>query len=159
MTSDLHIVVDVRDNQTMSRYSVISNGKVTFHNAGTEQLVITPKSAGDEPFCRKDGTKWPNQTVTVKKNNGVRPVFSCDAYLEENGELQYTAKIGNAAAEDPIVILERKMMMQPKPDPIVILERDNIGPDLLIAAAGFLVGATLAGLVVLSRLRSGGPRP
>ena len=145
--SELIIVVGVRNDQTMSQYGMPSNGKLTFHNAGDEDLVVTPKSGS--PFCASNKVTVIPQIV-VEPDDQVT-VRICTAYSEN--EFLYTARIGQAAEEDPIVILERAYTIQPpKTEPtIVILERKSTGENLLWGSAGLIVGIALAGLVLIIR--------
>ena len=78
--ADLTIVVDVRDNQTMSSYKMPTSGKVEFVNASTtDTLVIAPKTPHTLPFCESDKTtphsdttqgcrQWFGDTVHICKN-------------------------------------------------------------------------------------------
>jgi len=152
--SDLMIVVDVRDGQTMSQYSMSKSGKLTFANASDQDdLTVTPKNG--EPFCENNKTTViPKIVVAPEDEETVR---ICTAYADS--EFLYTAKIGLATEEDPIVILERSYVQKtPQTEPIVILERLSPGEGLIWGAAGFIIGVALVGLVVINRWRSGGPR-
>lgn len=152
--SDLMIVVDVRNGQTMSQYSMAKSGKLTFANASDQdELSVKPKSG--MPFCENDKTtEIPEILVAPGAEETVR---ICKAYGDS--EFLYTAKIGSATEEDPIVILERSYVPKtPTYEPIVILERLSPGEGLMWGAAGFIIGVTLVGLVVINRWRSGGPK-
>ena len=102
--ANVNIAVTVQDNQTMSQYAMTKSGKVSFFNAGDGPLlVVTPKSG--TPFCRHDGmTVVPR--IEVPKGES-RKVSICDLYGQ--GQFLYTAQIGTALPEDPIVILERSL--------------------------------------------------
>lgn len=152
--SDLMIVVDVRNGQTMSQYSMARSGKLTFANASTQgDLSVKPKQGA--PFCENDKTTViPEIVVSPDDEETVR---ICNAYGD--GEFLYTAQITGAEPEDPIVILERSYVPKtPTTEPIVILERLSPGEGLVWGAAGFLIGVALVGLVVINRWRSGSPR-
>lgn len=151
--SELTIVVGVRNDRTMSQYGMPTNGKLTFYNAGDEDLVVTPKTGS--PFCASNKVTVIPQIV-VEPDDEVT-VRICTAYT--GNEFLYKARIGQTVEEDPIVILERAYTIQPpKTQPIVILESKSAGENLLWGAAGLIVGIALAGLVLLVRWRSGGPR-
>ena len=103
--ADLKIVVDVRDNQTMSNYKVPKSDKVEFVNASTtDTLVITPKPpATTLPFCettRRRRFRYHSRLPPV-----VRELYTSARTGTEQSS--YTAQIGTAAAEDPIVIIEK----------------------------------------------------
>ena len=104
--ADLTIVIDVRDNQTMSSYRIPKSGKLVFRNASTtDQLVITPKGDGGTlPICDN------NQPIPTPLTIGAGASKTVNICGDFNGqEFLYTAQIGQAAAEDPIVIIEKKM--------------------------------------------------
>ena len=103
--ADLTIVIDVRDNQTMSSYKIPKSGKLTFKNSSTtDALVISAKGDNALPICENNQPIPPPLTIAAGTSKTVR---ICDTF---NGqEFLYTAQIGQAAAEDPIVIIERKM--------------------------------------------------
>ena len=134
--ANLNIAVTVKDNQTMSQYAMTKSGKVAFFNNGDGPLlVVTPKSGS--PFCQ------PNGTAVIPKievpHGQMRKVSICDLYGK--GEFLYTAQIGTALPEDPIVILERGFK----------LNRDlSVGLGIGIVA-GFVVAYAL--------LRMRAPRP
>lgn len=127
--ADLTIVVTVRGNQTMSLYKVPKNGKVTFVNASTDgDLVVTPKGSGSMPFCEDDKvTAWPG----IVPKNDEDTVRICNAF--EGDELLYTAQVGTALPEDPIIIFEKSNVALNLASAIVI---------------GFVVGAALTVIIV-----------
>ena len=152
--SDLMIVVDIRNGQTMSQYSMAKSGKLTFANASTQgDLTVKPKEG--PPFCENNKTTVIPQIVVPP--NDEESVRICTAY--GNSEFLYTAQITGADPEDPIVILERSYVPKyPTYEPIVILERLSPGEGLMWGAAGFIIGVALVGPVVINRWRSGGPK-
>jgi hypothetical protein len=133
--ADLTIVVDVRNNQTMSSYSIPPSGKLVFmNNSGIDSLVISPKD-GDPPlpFCENNGDT-PKTLPPIGKYSSDT-VKICDSF---NGEyFLYTAQIGQAAAEDPIVIIEKSKM--------------NYWDPGVAAVAGALIGAGITYFIVRSR--------
>ncbi len=103
--ADLTIVHDVRGNQTMSHYRIPPSGKLVFENASdTGALVIRPKMSGDTlPFCDMNG-KLPKPLPPIEKGK-PETVKICNNFTGD--DFVYTAQIGQAAIEDPIVIIER----------------------------------------------------
>ena len=136
--ADLTIVVDVRNNQTMSSYKVPKSDKVVFVNASTtDTLVITPKTRSDLqttlPFCESDKTTPIPMPLTVAAS-GSGTVHICKNW---NGtEFLYTAQIGTAAAEDPIVIIEKPKLNFYTPE------------------VAFLAGAVLAAVITYFIMKS-----
>jgi hypothetical protein len=134
--ADLTIVVNVRDNQTMSSYKIPPSGRVEFVNAAANQgdLVISPKPlAAALPFCESNGTTPETLPPIPPGGSGLTKI--CSNFAGE--EFLYTAQIGTAAPEDPIVIIEKS-----KPhywDPGVA------------AVAGALLGAGITYFIVRSR--------
>jgi hypothetical protein len=109
--ADLTIVVDVRqletgEWQTMSSYKVPRSGKITFTNASkTDSLKISGKEAFPAlKLCELNGTEIVLPLEVPKEDSRV--VKICDSFTEP--EFLYTAKIGDALEEDPIVIIEKK---------------------------------------------------
>jgi hypothetical protein len=134
--ANLNIAVTVKDNQTMSQYAMTKSGKVAFFNAGDGPLLVVTPKAGS-PFCRNDGLTVIDR-IEVPKDE-FRKVKICDLY--NSSEFLYTAQIGTALPEDPIVILERGFK----------LNRDiSVGLGIGIVA-GFVVAYAL--------LRMRAPRP
>ena len=104
--ADLTIVVDVRGNQTMSSYRIPPSGKIKFVNAATNQgdLEISPKPPATElPFCENNGTT--PETLAPIPPGGSGETRICSGF--GGGEFLYTAQIGTANPEDPIVIIEK----------------------------------------------------
>jgi hypothetical protein len=144
--ADLTIVVDVRNNQTMSSYRVPKSDKVVFVNASTtDALVISPKDDGVDPpetlpFCESDKTTPIPMPLTVAAS-GSGHVHICKNW---NGtEFLYTAQTGTAAAEDPIVIIEKPKLNFYTPE------------------VAFLLGAAVAAVITyfIVKSRSGRTRP
>jgi hypothetical protein len=133
--ADLTIVVDVRNNQTMSSYRVPKSDKVVFVNASkTDTLVITPKPPETTlPFCESNKTTPIPMPLTVAAS-GSGTVHICKNW---NGtEFLYTAQIGTAAAEDPIVIIEKSKL-------------NVFTPEL-----AFFIGAALAAVITYFIVKS-----
>lgn len=139
--ADLTIVHNVRNGQTMSSYAIPPSGKLEFVNASSDggDLVITPKPGGTLPFCENNGTS--PKALPPIQHGQPETVKICNDYA--GGEFLYTAQIGTANAEDPIVILERKMSLSPDPLAMLLL--------------GLGVGAGIAYLI--TRARANRPRP
>jgi hypothetical protein len=142
--ADLKIEVIVRDNQTMSVYRVPRSGKINFVNASkTDQLVVTlknpvttPEIPTTWPFCDSNRRTEVNPLIVDK--GSAKVVRICDKYTDD--EVLYTAKIGNANAEDPIVIIEPYMtgpIFSLLRDPIVIIEAALV---VLALALGYVLG-------------------
>jgi hypothetical protein len=108
----LRIEIDVRDKdnvpvkQTMQVYRVPENEKVTFVNLDRDQdMVVRPKPVDNiAPFCEKNDASKAKPVINVPKNKKVT-VSVCENY--DGNEIRYTAKIGSAGDEDPIVIIEK----------------------------------------------------
>lgn len=132
--ADLTITVDVRDGQTMSSYQLPHNGKLTFFNASkTDELKVWPKNAGDMPFCANDKvTAIPQIAVPPQDQQSVR---ICSAFGSE--EFLYSAQIGTAAPEDPIVILETDKV---------------VTPGILYLVGGLVVGIAIGYVIAASTL-------
>jgi hypothetical protein len=141
--ADLTITVDVRNEQTMSSYMIPPSGKLTYENKSEDfELVISSKSADAPlPFCESNGNT-PIPLPLVVPKDGSATVKICDAFT--GNEFLYTAQIGNYAAEDPIVIIERSK---------------NLSLDPLAALfIGAGIGAALAYLIVKSRAKKMHPQ-
>jgi hypothetical protein len=142
--ADLSITVDVREIdagnfQTMSSYTIPNSQKVKFTNASmTENLVISLKKGAGDPLCENNQpVKFP---ITIPRN-GDRTMHVCKTF--DGDEFLYTAQIGQADPEDPIVIIEKtkSFMLTPL-------------TSALIAAA---IGAAITYLIM--RSRAGRMRP
>jgi hypothetical protein len=108
----LEIIVDVRDDQTMSQYKTPKNGKIKFHNADTTYVLeIKAKQDAPWPFCNKDHVT-PRQPFKVDPGT-AKAAWICNTV--ESGELLYSAQIGTAKEEDPIIIFEKtkKLVFDP----------------------------------------------
>ena len=110
--ADLTIYVDAQpakgEMQTMSSYKIPPSGKIIFENVaeGQGDLVISPKHpAIPLPFCRSDGTTA--KTLDAIPPGGKGGVKICNDFTGDR--FLYSAQIGDTKAEDPIVIIEKKM--------------------------------------------------
>jgi hypothetical protein len=144
--ADLTIYVDVQlangQLQTMSGYKIPPSGKTIFENIAKDQgnLEILPKHPNISlPFCKSDGKT--EKTLGAIAPGGKGGVKICDSFTGQ--QFLYTARIGDTNAEDPIVIIERKMNFSPDPYSMLFV--------------GLGVGAALAYLVV--KARAGRQRP
>lgn len=133
--ADLTIVHDVRANQTMSHYKIPPSGKLVFENASDAgALNISSKEAGSTlPFCDMNG-KTPITLQPIEKGK-PQTVKICDDY--QGREFLYTAQIGQAALEDPIVIIEKSKNFALDPLATLFL--------------GAVIGAGIAYFIVKSR--------
>jgi hypothetical protein len=130
--ADLTIVVDVRDNQTMSSYRIPPSGKLTYINASkTDDLTISQKNEHPLPLCDSNASTSIPLPLVIQKDDS-QTVRVCSNFT--GGEFLYTAQIGTAAAEDPIVIIEKSKSMAIDP--------------LTAAILGAAVGVTLTLLYV-----------
>jgi hypothetical protein len=108
----LEIIVDVRDNQTMSQYNTPKSGKIKFTNAVPKanppdpapMLLVTPKEGHPWPFCKKGNTE-PMQAPISVPGGESKAAWICDSFA--GTEVLYTAQIGTATPEDPIIIFEK----------------------------------------------------
>jgi len=134
--ADLQIIVEVQDNQTISNFSIPPSGKLVFKNGaakGMGDLEIKPKSPTIElPFCKSNG-KDPESLPMIAPGDDAT-VYICSNFTDR---FFYTAQIGQAAIEDPIVIIEKSK---------------NLSLDPLAALfIGAGIGAALVYLIVKSR--------
>jgi hypothetical protein len=138
--ADLTIVVEVENNQTFSRFSVPPSGKLVYRNGATAgDLLIAPKSPTTElPFCESNGK---DEKPVLPIGPGEEDTFHiCDG---DTDNFYYTAKIGQAYIEDPIVIIEKKQ---------------NYALDPWMAGIfGALIGAAIAYLSIKSRAKQDPP--
>jgi hypothetical protein len=133
--ANLTIVVDVRDAQTMSSYKIPESGKLVYKNASKDfDLTISQKRQNLLPLCEINGDKVTLPLVVVKDTES-RELRICDDFTGQ--EFLYTAKIGMAAEEDPIVIIDKKKDMSLDP--------------LAAAILGASLGAAATYLIVKSR--------
>jgi hypothetical protein len=109
--ADLTIVIAAHPNedgtlQTMSSYEIPPSGKIIFTNASeTDSLEVSAKKGyPPPPFCASNNSpKSLPITIAAKGSAGVHV---CKPF--DGKDFFYTAKIGDALAEDPIVIIEKK---------------------------------------------------
>ena len=101
--ADLTLAVTVRDGKTMTQHRMGAEGTLSFRNDSGEPLVVTCMT-DDEPFLEEgcsgavaEFTVPPNGTKVVRISEG----FGGDSFV-------YSAQIGDADPEDPIVILDRR---------------------------------------------------
>lgn len=110
--AELEIIVDVRDEQTMSQYNTPKSGKIKFINAvpmahppdPEPMLRITAKKDHPWPFCKKGNSVSMDQPILVPAGD-AKAAWICNSF--SGSEVLYTAQIGTAAAEDPIIIFEK----------------------------------------------------
>ncbi len=134
--ADLTIVVDVRDEQTMSSYKIPRSGKLVYKNASdVADLTISQKKEHPLPLCESNGKDKVVLPVVVLKGEDSQEFRICDDFKDQ--EFLYTARIGMAAEEDPIVIIDKKKDMSLDP--------------LAAAILGAGLGAAVAYLIVKSR--------
>lgn len=132
MANKLDIRVNVEgDNQTVSKFAVFEGGHVVFHNDADAKLTVS--FAGTSPLCQ-GGNAQMSFTVDPGKHKKFK---SCDGVAGQS--FKYTAKVDNAAAEDPILIYDAK--------PIIIYDSFNV-----VSAAGGLLFGLLAGYLIARRM-------
>jgi len=134
--ASLEITVAVRDGKTMSQYMMLKNGKLTFTNADAAQdLAVAPKGSVN-PFCENGGNKAIPPPLTIHPNASLDVVICKDFQATE---FSYTAQIGTAAPEDPIIIFEKTKMQ-------------------VSATAAFFIGAAIGAVAVAVILKMRTPR-
>lgn len=131
----LHIYVDVKDDKTVSKFGVTKTKRVVFHNQhATDTLVVTidGATADRSPLCKGQQKIVSFDVTAVEKEEGYK---ICKDYPLDT--FKYTATLGTAAAEDPIVIIETSWFF---------------GGDALVAAViGAGVGAIVTAVVLKFR--------
>lgn len=100
-TADLEVWVAVRNGKTMTQYRVGERGALTFRNLSDQPLVISSPSGA--PFQEQDCGD-PVSTLTIPPGSEKVVRISKD-YCEK--EFLYSAQIGAAEPEDPVVIIDR----------------------------------------------------
>jgi hypothetical protein len=98
----LTVEVGVRHGKTMTQHHLDEEGTLTFHNASDEPLVIS--AASGAPFKEEGcGDAVSELSVPPRGNRIVRvaPGFRAEEFI-------YSARIGDAEPEDPVVILDRR---------------------------------------------------
>jgi hypothetical protein len=138
------------DEQTVSHFVVAPKDHVSFTNSAKADATVDFGSA--TPICK------PNQTEVFIVELGpgdTEPYRVCD---DAEGKFKYTATVVDADPEDPIVVVDRALIVQDPPgiNPIVVVDKRTPGEDAMSAAAGFLFGVAVAWLV-FSRFRREGP--
>jgi|SRR5688572_1286095 len=138
------------DVKVVSHFVVAPKDKVSFTNSAKADATVDFGST--TPICE------PNQDEVFVVNlipGGNANYVACD---DAGGLFKYTASVVGAADEDPIVVVDRSLIVQEPPglNPIVVLDKRTPGQDAMSAAGGFLLGVAVAWLV-FSRLRRGGP--
>ncbi|MDP9199564.1 MAG: hypothetical protein M3O07_10195 [Pseudomonadota bacterium] len=101
----LSINVTVEDDQTISKFVVRERGTVTFYNRGESELTLLFKNEQCEeesPFCKGNGNKEENPVRIAAGDEKVLTICRGQA----GKWFKYTAQIGEAAEEDPIIWVE-----------------------------------------------------
>jgi hypothetical protein len=127
---------DPNVKQTVSKFVVEENDKVTFQNKGSSDAKVD--FGASAPLCQGNTPLNPIQLPL----NGTKTLKVCVA----SGEYKYTATVTGALAEDPILIVEKALVTPPsqgprdlpRPEPIVFPE--GYVYLLLTAAAAFFIG-------------------
>lgn len=134
--ADLTIIVEVQNDQTISNFSIPPSGKLVFKNVaptGAGDLVIAPKAPTTKlPFCESNGDDY---KPILPIAPGSDDTFHICKGFEDR--FYYTAKIGEATIEDPIVIIDKK--------------KDASFDPLAAAILGASLGAAATYLIVKSR--------
>jgi hypothetical protein len=100
----LSINVTVKDDQTVSKFVVRERGTVTFYNRGEYELTLLFKNEqGEEesPFCK--GSKPEDNPIRIDADD--EKILTIRSGMAGKW-FKYTAKIGDAAEEDPIIWVE-----------------------------------------------------
>jgi hypothetical protein len=127
---------DPNVKQTVSKFVVEENDKVTFKNKGSADAVVT--FGENSPLCKNQP---PHDPINLPIG-GEETLKVCVV----SGEYKYTATVTGALAEDPILIVEKALVTPPsqgprdlpRPEPIVFPE--GYVYLLLTAAAAFFIG-------------------
>jgi hypothetical protein len=130
--SKLQIHVFVQEGKTTSKFKVGKTESVIFRNRdpqGTLTVSVASEPDKGTALCVA-GTKVETFTITPQEKKKAFDI--CGDYRGET--FKYTAQIGTAAVEDPIVIIETGYALT---NPIVIIE--------VIAAGVVLLGAYFLG--------------
>lgn len=99
MADKLDIRVYAEGGQTVSKFGVLQNGKVAFHNKAGAKLTVD--FAAPLVLC-KGGN--PQSQIIVEPGHREQ-LNVCNA--AEDTAFKYTATVEGAAAEDPIIIIEK----------------------------------------------------
>ncbi|HUG04358.1 MAG TPA: hypothetical protein VML92_08015 [Steroidobacteraceae bacterium] len=101
----LSINVTVKDDQTVSRFVVRERGAVAFYNKGERELTLlfnNEKGEQESPFCKGDGKAEDNP---IRIDAGDEKMLTICRGMAGKW-FKYTAQIGDAAEEDPIIWVE-----------------------------------------------------
>jgi len=136
----LNIFVNEKNGQTVSKFGKAKDSeKIVFHNQHpTQTLTVTvvgETPAAGVPLCEGPGQNTVSSFTVAAA--GQQAYKICNAYLADT--FKYTATIQGATPEDPIIIIERKRLLD---NPIVLV------------AAGAAAGV-VAGVVICTALANG----
>lgn len=139
----LNIYINEEQGKTLSKFGKAKdNEKIVFNNqhptAALAVTIVTPPDIRSV-LCEKDGTTAaPNPfSVPNLKSTGY---WVCNDY--QGTSFKYTAQVGTAAPEDPIIIIERSSHSG-----ISVPIAGTVG----IALAAFILGAAIAMMWARSR--------
>ena len=98
----LTVEVSVRNGKTMTQYRLGEDDTLTFRNASDEPLVIS--AASGSPF-QEQGCNSAVAELSIPPG-GDKTVRVAPGFCED--EFVYSAQVGDADPEDPVVILDRR---------------------------------------------------
>ncbi|HZF15725.1 MAG TPA: hypothetical protein VE046_07265 [Steroidobacteraceae bacterium] len=140
--SKLRIQIHNRNGQTVSKIINRDLDTIVFINKETAPLLITTDAPGSV-FCELNATTKIPEPVTIG-GNARREVAVCTAFPGK--EFKYTAQVGAAAPEDPMIIIERGS------HPVLVVSGLTLAA---VAVVTFVLGFVTARLI--SRNRSAAP--
>lgn len=103
-SSGLTIEVTVRENKTYTQHRLTEGRSLTFRNTEQQPLVIS--TASTRPPFIEEGCSESVRTITVAPGSEKR--VRIDPSYGEGSWFKYSARIGDAEPEDPIVIIDRR---------------------------------------------------
>ena len=104
LAADLSIEVAEHQGKTMTVHRIKQNGKLMFRNKSRQPLTIS-SAAADPPFV-PEGCSSAVSSFIVQPDDKVTVIIA-PAYVV-GWKFTYQAQIEGAAAEDPIVIVDRR---------------------------------------------------
>ncbi|HKE44132.1 MAG TPA: hypothetical protein VKB41_06300 [Steroidobacteraceae bacterium] len=153
--TNLHVHVDTvpiaGGQQTRSRFGKPKDtDAIIFHNDDTQsslQISITSDPANGPVLCKENNNKIP-VPLPVSVPVGDKGKYTiCQDF--KGADFKYTAKIGTAVAEDPIIIIEKSKA-------IISV---GLGGVLAAGAIGAVIGAVIANYLASRRMARLKPGP
>jgi hypothetical protein len=102
---DLDIEVEAVNGKTMSVRHVKHGGKLRFNNKDRAKKLLIMSPAENPPFVTKESS---DPVSWFEVPPGKPKVVTISPYYEPESRFPYTALIDGSAAEDPIVIIDRR---------------------------------------------------